>query len=151
MKKFFVVAFVILTCISGNRAQAMDHSTQENFNTVFKICYSAINITADYATLINNRNYDVVVIRLQDCTTLENSLGSFWENGGAQGAESLDLMLSTRILLQERGLTLSYYIDAVNAYQSNNIALYKECLRKMYGYCKSAEQLRQEIRNKYGY
>ena len=60
-------------------------------------------------------------------------------------------MPETIIIIQERGLTLSYYIDAVNAYQTNKMNLYEEYMRKMYAYNKSAEQARQEFRDKYGY
>ena len=77
MRKYLLVALIMLICVSGGVVQAVTHSTQENFNVCFKMCFSGINDTADYATLINNGNYDVVVIRQRDCDTIQNSLEFF--------------------------------------------------------------------------
>lgn len=140
----------LMTLCNVRVAQAVTHSTQENFNQVFQNCVSAINETSDYTDLINNANFDVVVIRKEDCARHQNILEFYWKEM-SHGKEAGECALLATIIMQERGLTLGYYMDAVDAYRSNRMNLYEEYIRKMYAYNKSAEQARQEFRTKYGY
>lgn len=150
MKKFLAVTLIVLICVSGGIAQAVVHSTRENFNYVFKTCISAINETEDYSKLIIDGNYDVALIRRRDCDILEDSIG-FLSDNSAEGAESMVCALETRVILQARYAALDYYISALEAGVAGKMNVFEEYKRKMLKSIEEAEQFRQAFRNKYGY
>lgn len=150
MKNFLSTMLVVFICASYNVAQAVEHSTQENFNYVFRTCLSAIYETDDFAEVMRKGNDDVIEIRRQDCWRLEESIGVLSQQT-AKGAESRTCALETRVMLQSRGLALGYYLDAMNAYRSGNVGLYDEYGRRMAKAWNEAERDRQNFRNKYGY
>ena len=139
-----------MMCVSGGVAQAVNHSTQENFNYIFKLCISAISKTEDYANLIINSDYDVAMIRRQDCRSLGESIGLL-SHTSAKGAESMLCALDTRIILQERYLALDYFISAVDAGMKGKMTLFEEYKRRMGESITNAEQAQQEFKTKYGY
>ena len=151
MKKSILVTLTTFFVFNFSIAQAVNHSTQENFNYCFQMCVSAINDTEDYADLIMNRNHDVAVIRRQDCNTLKETLEFFWHNDSAKGAESLTLMIETTTIILERYLTLDYFISALDAGVAGNMTLFEEYKRKMLQSLESSLRLRQDFKSKYGY
>ena len=151
MKKIFAVASIMLLFASCNVAQAVEHSTQEDFNVIWRASVTAINETADYVNLINNVDYDVAVVRLQDCERHEKILEFYWQTPYYKGVEVKECALLATIIMQERGPTLDYFISAVNAYRVNKASLFEEYMKKMSTCNKQVEQSRQEFRNKYGY
>lgn len=151
MKNFFLAMLTIFICASCSVAQAVTHSTQENFNYVFKMCISAIYETEDYHALLEKGDDDVVVLRMQDCKNHQENLEFFWSNGTAQGAESLSIMLETIVIMQSRYATLDYFLEAINAYRMGKVGLYEEYGRRSAKAYAEAERFRQDFRNKYGY
>lgn len=55
------------------------------------------------------------------------------------------------IIVMERGHMLDFFINEMEAFGVNNVALYKKYMAQMYDYGKKAEQARQEFKAKYGY
>lgn len=152
MKKIFMAVILFVVVVSKvSIAQAVTHSSQENFNYCFQMCISALNATEDYADLIVKGKYEIAIIRRQECDNLQKSLEFLWHNGSVRGAESLDLMLTSIIILQERYLTLDYFISALDAGVAGNMTLYEEYKQKMLETLESSFKLRQEFRAKYGY
>lgn len=150
MKNFFLSALIMLMCVSGGVAQAVNHSTQENFNFVFQICTSAINETADYYDVLKKGNDNVIDLRRRYCKVTEETLSDFMHNS-AQGAESKVCVLDTISIIQGRGLILSYYLSAMNAYRAGNMALYEEYRQLLQKSFNEAERDRQNFKAKYGY
>lgn len=150
MKNFLSTMLVVFICASYNVAQAANHSTQENFNYVFRTCLSAIYETDDFADVMRKGNDDVIEIRRQDCWRLDESMGTLLDYS-AKGKESIVCVWETRVILVARGTALGYYLDAMNAYRSGNVGLYDEYGRRMAKAWNEAERDRQNFRNKYGY
>ena len=150
MKKILISMLIILLCVSGNMAQAVVHSTQENFNFVFHICTSAINETSDYYDLLQKGDDNMIDIRRRNCSVLEETLLDF-SHTHAQGAESTVCVLETILIIQGRGLSLEYYLSAIKAYRAGNMALYEQYKQLLQKYFNEAERDRQNFRNKYGY
>lgn len=150
MKHFLSAMLTMFIYAACSIAQAVTHSTQENFNYVLKMCISAIYETDDFADVMRKGNDDVIEIRRQDCWRLEEPIGLL-SDYSAKGAESRTCALETRVMLQSRGLALGYYLDAMNAYRAGNVGLYDEYGRRMAKAWNEAEKDRQNFRNKYGY
>lgn len=151
MKKFLSVALIFLVmCVSGGVAQAVVHSTRENFNYILKMCVSALKDTDDYVEVIKKGDDKVIALRRQDCDSLQETL-EFFMNNSAKGAESMNCILTASCVLMARSAALGYYLDAINAYRAGNSALVEEYRRRMLKANQEAEQFRIEFLNKYGY
>lgn len=150
MKKIFLVALFTAICFYNVVTQAVTHSTQADFNAAWQASITAISETADYVNLINNVDYDVAIVRLQDCNRHQKILEFSWQEA-YKGKEAVEVALLATIIMQERGATLDYFISAVKAFRANKISLFEEYMKKMSAYNKRAEKSRQEFRVKYGY
>lgn len=149
MKKFLTIAVLVAAVFICGIARAEVHSTEDNFAVAMMAAMTAINATDDYFELMSNAPYDVVAQRRQDCERHLSVLKIFMDET-AQGKESLNCTLLAMIIMQERGMTLQYFLDTMSAYRSGNQSLfeqYKEETRKMF---RQAEESRQEFRNTYG-
>ena len=147
MKKYVIAILLLVMFFLNGICQAAVHSTQENFNIALKQCISALNDTEDYYEVMKRGDDAVIYLRQKDCELLEESLGHF----KADGAESLTLLLETKLILQGRGLSLEYYLSAMDAYRAGRIALYEEYRRRLEKSFKEAEIDRKKFRAKYGY
>lgn len=150
MKKFLLALMFATICAYCSTAQAVVHSTKENFDFVFQICTSAINETSDYYNLLKKGDDNLIDIRRRNCNVLEETLLDF-SHTHAQGAESKVCVLDTLLIIQGRGLSLEYYLSAIKAYRAGNMSLYEEYRQMLQKSFNEAERDRQAFRNKYGY
>lgn len=150
-----IIPIALLMIIGISQPVYAVQSSADDLKKALYYSITALVKTDNYLSEFNNqehkKKYEYLLNAISICEYEQKSLEAILNQSDVGGTEARNCIFAAMVILQERGLTLRYMRDAINAKVRNDEQTYEYYLNEAIRYAKSAEELRQQFKQKYGY